>query len=133
MCLVTYSPLIGNGVDKAYVEAWKDYGISDYDITGKTKTLIERQTAGAFALKLPTFDTTRPLKRLFVSQEGGELVNDEDIQKYYGRSFLTPFNSLDAALDYIKEAPEKKVATEGYPFRNSDDGRNLQAGQDAKG
>lgn len=105
-----YSPLIGNGVDKAYIEAWKKYGISDYDITGKTRTLIERQTAGAFALKLPTFDTTRLLKRLFVSQEGGELVNDEDIQKYYGRSFLTPFNSLDAALDYIEEARKQIVA-----------------------
>lgn len=111
-----YSPLIGNGVDKSYVEAWKDYGISDYDITGKTRTLSERQTAGAFALELPIFDTTKLLKRLFVSQEGGELVNDENIQKYYGRSFLTPFNSLDAALDYIKEAREKNVATEATHF-----------------
>ena len=111
-----YSPLIGNGVDKSYVEAWKNYGISDYDIRGKIRTLSERQTAGAFALELPTFDTTKLLKRLFVSQEGGELVNDEDIQKYYGRSFLTPFNSLDAALDYIKEAREKKVATEATHF-----------------
>ena len=111
-----YSPLIGNGVDKSYVEAWKNYGISDYDITGKTRTLSKRQTAGAFALELPIFDTTKLLKRLFVSQEGGELVNDEDIQKYYGRSFLTPFNSLDAALDYIKEAREKNVATEATHF-----------------
>lgn len=111
-----YSPLIGNGVDKSYVEAWKDYGISDYDITGKTRTLSERQTAGAFALELPTFDTTRLLKRLFVSQEGGELVNDADIQKYYGRSFLTPFNSLDAALDYINEARKQKVADETTHF-----------------
>ena len=111
-----YSPLIGNGVDKAYIEAWKDYGISDYDITGKTRTLRERQTAGAFALELPTFDTTKLLRRLFVSQEGGELVNDADIQKYYGRSFLTPFNSLDAALDYINEARKQKVATEATHF-----------------
>ena len=111
-----YSPLIGNGVDKSYVEAWKDYGISDYDITGKTRTLSERQTAGAFALELPTFDKNKLLTRLFVSQEGGELVNDADIQKYYGRSFLTPFNSLDAALDYINEAREKKVATEATHF-----------------
>lgn len=111
-----YSPLIGNGVDKSYVEAWKNYGISDYDIRGKIRTLSERQTAGAFALELPTFDTNKLLKRLFVSQEGGELVNDEDIQKYYGRSFLTPFNSLDAALDYIKEAREKNVATEATHF-----------------
>lgn len=111
-----YSPLIGNGVDKAYIKAWKDYGISDYDITGKTRTLSERQTAGAFALELPTFDKTKLLRRLFVSQEGGELVNDADIQKYYGRSFLTPFNSLDAALDYIKEARKQKVADETTHF-----------------
>lgn len=111
-----YSPLIGNGVDKSYIEAWKNYGISDFDITGKTRTLREKQTAGAFALELPTFDTTKLLRRLFVSQEGGELVNDADIQKYYGRSFLTPFNSLDAALDYINEARKQKVATEATHF-----------------
>lgn len=111
-----YSPLIGNGVDKSYVEAWKNYGISDYDITGKTRTLSERQTAGAFALELPTFDKNKLLTRLFVSQEGGELVKDADIQKYYGRSFLTPFNSLDAALDYINEARKQKVADETTHF-----------------
>lgn len=111
-----YSPLIGNGVDKAYIEAWKNYGISDYDITGKTRTLSERQTAGAFALELPTFDKNKLLTRLFVSQEGGELLNDADIQKYYGRSFLTPFNSLDAALDYINEARKQKVADETTHF-----------------
>ena len=111
-----YSPLIGNGVDKAYIEAWKNYGISDYDITGKTRTLSERQTAGAFALELPTFDKNKLLTRLFVSQEGGELVNDAYIQKYYGRSFLTPFNSLDAALDYINEARKQKVADETTHF-----------------
>lgn len=111
-----YSPLIGNGVDKSYVEAWKNYGISDYDITGKTRTLSERQTAGAFALELPTFDKNKLLTRLFVSQEGGELVNDADIQKYYGRSFLTPFNSLDAALDYINEARKQEVAKDNTHF-----------------
>ena len=111
-----YSPLIGNGVDKAYIEAWKNYGISDYDITGKTRTLSERQTAGAFALELPTFDEKKLLTRLFVSQEGGELVKDADIQKYYGRSFLTPFNSLDAALDYINEARKQEVADETTHF-----------------
>lgn len=111
-----YSPLIGNGVDKSYVEAWKKYGISDYDIRGKTRTLSERQTAGAFALELPTFDEKKLLTRLFVSQEGGELVNDANIQKYYGRSFLTPFNSLDAALDYINEARKQEVADETTHF-----------------
>lgn len=111
-----YSPLIGNGVDKAYVEAWKDYGISDYDITGKERSMTKQQTAGAYTSDLPAFDENKLLKRLFVSQEGGELVKDADIQKYYGRSFLTPFNSLDAALDYIEEARKQKVATEDTHF-----------------
>ncbi len=33
-----------------------------------------------------------------------------------GRSFLTPFNSLEAALDYINEAREERVADESTRF-----------------
>lgn len=111
-----YSPLIGNGVEKEYVNAWKDYGISSYDITGKERTMTKQQTAGAYTSDLPAFDDTKLLKRLFVSQTGGEIVTEEEKAKYYGRSFLTPFNSLEAALDYINEAREKKVATEATHF-----------------
>ena len=111
-----YSPLIGNGVEKAYVNAWKKYGISNYDITGKERTMTKQQTAGAYASDLPAFDKNKLLKRLFVSQTGGEIVTEEEKAKYYGRSFLTPFNSLEAALDYINEAREKKVATEATHF-----------------
>ena len=111
-----YSPLIGNGVEEKYVNAWKDYGISSYDITGKQRTMTKQQTAGAYTSDLPEFDNTKLLKRLFVSQTGGEIVTEEEKAKYYGRSFLTPFNSLEAALDYINEAREKNVANDNTHF-----------------
>lgn len=111
-----YSPLIGNGVEEKYVNAWKDYGISSYDITGKQRTMTKQQTAGAYTSDLPAFDDKKLLKRLFVSQTGGEIVTEEEKAKYYGRSFLTPFNSLEAALDYINEAREKGVANETTHF-----------------
>lgn len=111
-----YSPLIGNGVLEDYITAWKDYGISSYDITGKQRTMTKQQTAGAYTSDLPAFDDTKLLKRLFVSQTGGEIVTEEEKAKYYGRSFLTPFNSLEAALDYINEAREKNVANDNTHF-----------------
>ena len=111
-----YSPLIGNGVEKEYVNAWKNYGISSYDITGKGRNMTKQQTAGAYTSDLPEFDGTKLLKRLFVSQTGGEIVTEEEKAKYYGRSFLTPFNSLEAALDYINEAREKNVANDNTHF-----------------
>ena len=111
-----YSPLIGNGVEKEYVTAWKNYGISDYDITGKERSMTKQQTAGAYTSDLPTFNKSKLLKRLFVSQTGGEIVTEEEKAKYYGRSFLTPFNSLEAALDYINEARTERVADESTRF-----------------
>lgn len=111
-----YSPLIGNGVSETYVTAWKNYGISNYDITGKERSMTKQQTAGAYTSDLPAFDKNKLLKRLFVSQTGGEIVTEEEKAKYYGRSFLTPFNSLEAALDYINEAREEGVADETTHF-----------------
>lgn len=111
-----YSPLIGNGVEKEYVTAWKNYGISSYDITGKERNMTKQQTAGAYTSDLPTFDENKLLKRLFVSQTGGEIVTEEEKAKYYGRSFLTPFNSLEAALDYINEARAERVADDNTHF-----------------
>ena len=111
-----YSPLIGNGVSETYVTAWKNYGISSYDITGKERNMTKQQTAGAYTSDLPAFNKEKLLKRLFVSQTGGEIVTEEEKEKYYGRSFLTPFNSLEAALDYINEARTEGVATEATHF-----------------
>ena len=109
-----YSPLIGNGIGTAYITGWKSYGVSGYDILGNTRHLSERQTAGAYALDLPEINKDKLLTRLFVSNEGGEEVSDKLKHKYYGRSFLTPFNSLDAALDYIEEV--RKQPAEGNPL-----------------
>lgn len=109
-----YSPLIGNGIDTEYIKGWKSYGVSNYDILGNTRHLSKHQTAGAYALNLPEINKDKLLTRLFVSNEGGEEVSDELKQKYYGRSFLTPFNSLDAALDYIEEV--RKQPAEGNPL-----------------
>ena len=109
-----YSPLIGNGIDTKYIEGWKSYGVSNYDILGNTRHLSERQTAGAYALDLPEINKDKLLTRLFVSNEGGEEVSDALKHEYYGRSFLTPFNSLDAALDYIEEV--RKQPAEGNPL-----------------
>ena len=78
--------------------------------------MTKQQTAGAYTSDLPEFDNKKLLKRLFVSQTGGEIVKEEEKAKYYGRSFLTPFNSLEAALDYINEAREKKVANDNTHF-----------------
>lgn len=79
--------------------------------------MTKQQTAGAYTSDLPAFDNTKLLKRLFVSQTGGEKVTEEEKAKYYGRSFLTPFNSLEAALDYINEARrDKNVADETTHF-----------------
>ena len=111
-----YSPLIDNGVLEDYITAWKNYGISIYDITGKERNMTKQQTAGAYTSDLPEFDGTKLLKRLFVSQTGGEIVTEGEKAKYYGRSFLTPFNSLEAALDYINEAREKNVANDKTHF-----------------
>ena len=111
-----YSPLIGNGVSETYVNAWKKYGISNYDITGKERSMTKQQTAGAYASDLPAFNKEKLLKRLFVSQTGGEIVTEEEKEKYYGRSFLTPFNSFEAALDYINEARTERVADESTRF-----------------
>ena len=111
-----YSPLIGNGAEKEYVTSWKNYGISSYDITGKERNMTKQQTVGAYASDLPAFNKTKLLTRLFVSQTGGEIVTEEEKEKYYGRSFLTPFNSLEAALDYINEARTEGVADESTRF-----------------
>ena len=129
-----YSPLIGNGIDAAYIEGWKSYGVSNYDILGNTRHLSKRQTAGAYALDLPEINKDKLLTRLFVSNEGGEEVSDELKQKYYGRSFLTPFNSLDAALDYIEEvrkqpAEGNSLATEKTHFEILMTGGTYKPGQ----
>ena len=110
-----YSSLIGNGVTTAYNNQWiKTAGVLTYDILGHDRQTANnaRLTAGAYGMATLTRSPNQLLTRLFVSAEGGTDVSDEIKQKYLGRSFYTPFNSLDAALDYIREVRKtKKSAT----------------------
>ena len=109
-----YSPLVGNGVESAYAKAWSNVGISLYDLKGVARNLTGKLTGGCYAMSQPAIQDGRLLLRLFVSNEGGEEVSDEDKQEYIGRSFLTPFNSLDAALAYIKEVRSTKLDDDTY-------------------
>ena len=122
-----YSPLVENGVLASYYKGWTQIGVLPYDILGVTrKTMANetdqttRLTAGAYAMSLPSMNTDAVLKRLFVSIDGGtDQVSDEEKQKYLGRSFYTPFNSLDAALAYIKEVRENNKDADNdsqHPF-----------------
>ncbi len=116
-----YSPLVGNGVTSEYATAWSNMGICLYDLMGVARNLNGRLTAGCYAMALPAIQEGRLLLRLFVSNEGGEDVSDEDKQEYIGRSFLTPFNSLDAALDYIKEVRTKTLKDGTTPMATDED------------
>ena len=113
-----YSPLVGGGVISEYQQKWLSTGIQAWDIKGVTRNASGRLTAGAYAMSLPEIDDKTLFTRLFVSANGGANVKQEDREKYLGRSFYTPFNSLDAALSYIREAREKKIggATEKTQF-----------------
>lgn len=110
-----YSSLIGQGVTTAYNNRWiQTAGVLTYDILGHDRQTANnaRLTAGAYGMATLTRSPNQLLTRLFVSAEGGADVSDEIKQKYLGRSFYTPFNSLDAALDYIREVRKtKKNAT----------------------
>ena len=107
-----YSVLVEGGVEVAYYQAWaKLAGVLLYDILGidRNSKTGGQVTAGAYAMTLPFKDTKSLLKRLFVSNNGGAEVSAEVKQKYLGRSFYTPFNTLDAALAYINKMRETKI------------------------
>ena len=110
-----YSSLIGQGVTTDYNNHWiQTAGVLTYDILGHDRQTANnaRLTAGAYGMATLTRSPNQLLTRLFVSEKGGKDVSDEVKQKYLGRSFYTPFNSLDAALDYIREVRKtKKSAT----------------------
>ena len=106
-----YSPLVGQGVTTAYYTAWiQQAGILSYDILGNEQNTItnERITAGCYAMDALVRDTTTLITRLFVSADGGANVSDAVKRQYLGRSFKTPFNNLDAALDYIRKVRKTK-------------------------
>lgn len=101
-----YSVLVEGGVSVEYYQAWaKMAGVLLYDILGVDRNSRAGGfvTAGAYAMTLPFRDSSGLLKRIFVSNGGGAEVSDEIKAKYLGRSFYTPFNTLDKALEYIEE------------------------------
>lgn len=107
-----YSVLVEGGVSVDYYQAWaKLAGVLLYDVLGvdRNSKAGGQVTAGAYAMTLPFKDTNSLLKRLFVSNDGGAEVSAEVKQKYLGRSFYTPFNTLDAALAYITKMRETKI------------------------
>ena len=107
-----YSILVEGGVSVDYYHAWANLaGVLLYDILGvdRNSKAGGQVTAGAYAMTLPFKDTNSLLKRLFVSNDGGAEVSAEVKQKYLGRSFYTPFNTLDAALAYITKMRETKI------------------------
>lgn len=76
----------------------------------------ERLDAGAFAYEggiLPTELFTR----IFVSQTTNvTLPDNEDMNKYLGRSFYTSFSTLEDALGYIRSMREDKKADDNTHF-----------------
>ena len=110
-----YSQLIGNGVTKAYQRLWEKLGVATHDVKGQARGLKDRLTCGAYAVVLPDVEDNVLLTRLFVSADGGAEVSDELKNKYMGRSFYTPFNSLDAALAYISHTRTNNIGTATSP------------------
>jgi len=104
-----YSILVEQGVESSYQQAWLSMGVQAWDLYGQDRNESKNLTAGCYALTLPTISTDKLLTTLYVSQNGGANISDEDKAKYLGRSFYTPFNSVDAALSYIKEARSKNI------------------------
>ena len=110
-----YSPLIDNGVTSAYQQLWEKLGVSAFDVKGVTRGVKDRLTAGAYAMTMPDVKQGILITRLFVSDEGGAEVSDQVKADYMGRSFYTPFNSLDAAIAYINHVRTNNVGTATAP------------------
>lgn len=105
-----YSTLVHNGISNNYQTAFQTgYQVADHDLRG-TVRIVESATncltAGCYAVHSPDIKFTEEalITRLFVSQNGGQDVDDATLSANYGRSFYTPFNSVGAALSYIRKA-----------------------------
>ena len=101
-----FSQLIHAGVDNStMLDVWKKrFDVATYDMRSvkfAVTNLQNKLTVGAFAVHLAATDNL--FTRLFVSLDGGNEVSADIQQKYVGRSFYTPFNSLGNALEYIRK------------------------------
>lgn len=114
-----FSQLIHSGAyNKVMKDNWiKTFDVATHDIRSTqliVDNLQQRLTVGAFAVHLKVSDEL--FKRLFVSLDGGNEVPEDIQQKYMGRSFYTPFNSLGNALEYIRRMRSSKKATDETHF-----------------
>lgn len=117
--LKDYSLLIKHGLKNEYQEKETQadpslvttFNVAKSDMQNivrvQTENAAERLDAGAFAYEggiLPTELFTR----IFVSQTTNvTLPDNEDMNKYLGRSFYTSFSTLEDALGYIRSMRDK--------------------------
>lgn len=114
-----FSQLIHAGADNAtMLDVWKKrFDVATYDMRSvefAVTNLQNKLTVGAFAVHLAATDNL--FTRLFVSLDGGNEVSADIQQKYVGRSFYTPFNSLGNALEYIRKMRASGKATDETHF-----------------
>ena len=114
-----FSQLIHAGADNAtMLDVWKNrFDVATYDMRSvkfAVTNLQNKLTVGAFAVHLAA--TENLFTRLFVSLDGGNEVSADIQQKYVGRSFYTPFNSLGNALEYIRKMRASGKATDETHF-----------------
>lgn len=114
-----FSQLIHAGADNAtMLDVWKKrFDVATYDMRSvefAVSNLQNKLTVGAFAVHLAAVDNL--FTRLFVSLDGGNEVSADIQQKYVGRSFYTPFNSLGNALEYIRKMRASGKATDETHF-----------------
>ena len=114
-----FSQLIHAGADNAtMLDVWKErFDVATYDMRSvefAVTNLQNKLTVGAFAVHLAAIDNL--FTRLFVSLDGGNEVSADIQQKYVGRSFYTPFNSLGNALEYIRKMRASGKATDETHF-----------------
>lgn len=126
--LKDYSLLIKHGLKNEYQEKETQadpslvttFNVAKSDMQNivrvQTGNGAERLDAGAFAYEggiLPT----ELFKRIFVSQTTNvTLPDNEDMNKYLGRSFYTSFSTLEDALGYIRSMREDKKADDNTHF-----------------
>ena len=114
-----FSQLIHAGADNAIMlDVWKKrFNVATYDMRSvefAVSNLQNKLTVGAFAVHLAATD--KLFTRLFVSLDGGNEVSADIQQKYVGRSFYTPFNSLGNALEYIRKMRASGKANDDTHF-----------------
>lgn len=108
-------PLVHSGLDNSLWDLLKSRSFATHDMLGNDIIMAShtnKLTGGCFAIHVldPIEDVNAEtlFTRLFVSDKGSVYVNKDEAPEYMGRSFYTPFSSLDAALEYINKVRQTK-------------------------